>query len=283
MYNLIIQSSKLRSNQINYLANISYAKDIRKTHSNTIRLLNVRYDKNTKKMVKNYAENNFIDIAFIPEDIILSDFKILAMDMDSTLINIECIDEIADIIGVKSKVATITQNAMQGIIKNFSNSLRERVAFLKGTNIDILEYVYKKRLQLNPGSENLISVAKSLGIKIILLSGGFTFFTKLLHKRLDLDSSFGNSLEIFNRILTGHIKGRIIDENAKAYLLKNFAKKCNANFNEIIAIGDGANDIKMFEIAKYSVAYHAKPLVRYRARYAINFIGLNSILNWFDY
>jgi phosphoserine phosphatase len=204
------------------------------------------------------------------------------MDMDSTLINIECIDEIAAFGGVKEQVASITEAAMRGEIKDFSESLTRRVAFLKGLSVDVLQAVYEQKLRLNPGAEQLISTAHQAGIKVLLVSGGFTFFTEKLKARLSLDAAHANVLDHNNGLLTGKVNGNILDAQGKADTLSAFAQTCGAQANQIIAIGDGANDLKMLGLAGYSVAYRAKPVVRAQANYALNIAGLDGVLNWFE-
>lgn len=204
------------------------------------------------------------------------------MDMDSTLINIECIDEIAGVAGVKDKVSEITEAAMRGEIKDFSESLRRRVALLKGVPAEALEQVYAEKLRLNPGAERLIGTAQAAGIKVLLVSGGFTFFTDRLRERLKLDSAHANTLEIDNGVLTGRVLGDILDADAKAVYLREFARQHDATKEQTIAMGDGANDLKMLGAAGFPVAYHAKPLVREQTRYALNVSGLDGVLNWFE-
>ena len=177
------------------------------------------------------GESKGIDAAFLPAGLKLSSCKVLAMDMDSTLINIECIDEIAGVAGVKDKVSEITEAAMRGEIKDFSESLRRRVALLKGVPAEALEQVYAEKLRLNPGAERLIGTAQAAGIKVLLVSGGFTFFTDRLRERLKLDSAHANTLEIDNGVLTGRVLGDILDADAKAVYLREFARQHDATRN----------------------------------------------------
>jgi phosphoserine phosphatase len=204
------------------------------------------------------------------------------MDMDSTLINIECIDEIAAFGGVKEQVASITEAAMRGEIKDFSESLVRRVAFLKGLSAEVLQSVYEQKLRFNPGAEQLVATAKQAGLKVLLVSGGFTFFTEKLKARIGLDAAHANVLGTENGLLTGQVVGRILDAQGKADTLRAFAQDCGATADQIIAIGDGANDLRMLGLAGYSVAYRAKPVVRAQAKFALNVAGLDGVLNWFE-
>lgn len=281
-HHLVIQSPGLSPAHAEHLAAIAQAQGVARITATAARLLDVNHDQDTRTQVSAWAEQNHVDIAFMPGGSTLANCKVLAMDMDSTLINIECIDEIADIVGVKPKVAEITEAAMRGEIKDFSDSLIRRVALLQGAPASALERVYTERLRLNPGAEQLVATAKAAGIKILLVSGGFTFFTQRLHERLELDSAYANTLEIVDGILTGRVEGRILDADAKADYLRKFAQEHGATSEQIIAVGDGANDLKMLGMANYSVAYHAKPIVRQQTRYALNTSGLDGILNWFE-
>jgi phosphoserine phosphatase len=202
------------------------------------------------------------------------------MDMDSTLISIECIDEIADMQGLKPMVSEITEAAMRGEI-DFAESLRRRVALLHGLDEGALLRVYDDRLKLNPGAEIMLAELKKNGIKTLLVSGGFTFFTERLMARLGLDFAYANTLEINDGKLTGQVLGDILDAQAKANWLNLVRKKLNLHAEQVIAIGDGANDLKMMAQAGTSIAYHAKPIVRTQASFAFNFVGLNGLVNLF--
>lgn len=208
----------------------------------------------------------------------LSDFKLIAFDMDSTLISIECIDEIADMQGLKPQVAAITEAAMRGEM-DFAESLHRRVALLKGLDESALRRVYDERLKLNPGAEVMLAELKQHGVKTLLVSGGFMFFTKRLKERLGLDFAHANDLEIVDGRLTGKVSGKIMDAQGKADWLNRVRVELELKPEQVIAMGDGANDLKMMAQAGISIAYHAKPVVRAQASYALNFVGLDGLVN----
>ena len=212
----------------------------------------------------------------------LADFKLIAFDMDSTLINIECIDEIAETVGLKTEVAAITEATMRGEIADFKTSLRRRVALLKGVSLQDMEHVYAERLQLNPGAIELIAACKKAGMKVLLVSGGFTFFADRIAARLGIDYAKSNELEVVNNLLTGGLVnqswGDICDGEEKRKTLLETCTLLGIKPNQSIAVGDGANDLPMMAAAGLSVAYHAKPKVREQAMVAINEGGLDRLL-----
>ncbi len=212
----------------------------------------------------------------------LSDYKLIAFDMDSTLINIECVDEIADAAGRKAEVAAITEAAMRGEITDYKESLRQRVALLKGVSVAHMEQVYAERLQLNPGAAELVAACKAVGMKILLVSGGFTFFTDRIRDRLGIDYTRSNVLEVHDNLLTGRMVdqpwGDICDGAEKRTMLQQTCAQLGITTEQTIAVGDGANDLPMMGIAGLSVAYHAKPAVRAQAKVAINSGGLDRLL-----
>lgn len=218
-----------------------------------------------------------IDATFIEAGLRLSDFSLLAMDMDSTVITIECIDEIADMQGLKPQVAAITEAAMRGEL-DFAASLTQRVALLEGLDAGALQKVYDERLRLSPGAEALAAAARAAGVKTLLVSGGFTFFTDRVRQRLDLDYSHANVLEIANGRLTGKVVGGIVDADEKKCTVERVCAELGVPARRAIVMGDGANDLKMMSVAGLSVAYRAKPVVRAQADAALNFSGLDGIL-----
>ena len=207
-----------------------------------------------------------------------SSFKAIAFDMDSTLINIECIDEIADAVGKKAEVAAITEAAMRGEITDFKDSLRRRVALLKGVPAQSLEEVYEERLRLNPGAQQLIDAAKAAGLQTLLVSGGFTFFADRVKARLGMHEAHANVLAIEGGLLTGEVIGDIVDGEAKKQHLSALCARLGCPTHAAIAVGDGANDLPMMGIAGLSVAYHAKPKVREQAMVSIQEGGLDRLL-----
>jgi len=207
-----------------------------------------------------------------------SSFKAIAFDMDSTLINIECIDEIADAVGKKAEVAAITEAAMRGEITDFKDSLRRRVALLKGVPADSLAQVYEERLRLNPGAQTLMDAAKAAGLQTMLVSGGFTFFAERVKSRLGMHEAHANVLAIEGGLLTGEVIGDIVDGEAKKQHLIALCARLGCPPSAAIAVGDGANDLLMMGAAGLSVAYHAKPKVREQAMVSIQEGGLDRLL-----
>jgi phosphoserine phosphatase len=212
----------------------------------------------------------------------LRDFGLAAFDMDSTLINIECVDEIADAAGRKAEVAAITEAAMRGEIKDYKDSLRQRVALLKGVPESSLHEVYEHRLRLNPGAQTLVQACQQAGLKTLLVSGGFTFFTDRVRDVLGLDETRSNVLEVANGVLTGRmvdqVWGDICDGEEKRRMLIQTCARWGFAPHQAIAMGDGANDLPMMGVAGLSVAYHAKPAVRAQAMVSIEEGGLDRLL-----
>jgi phosphoserine phosphatase len=239
----------------------------------------------TSSSSSNSTSTNFapgLTIQGFPTPLALSQFKLIAFDMDSTLISIECIDEIADAVGRKAEVAAITEAAMRGEITDFKESLRRRLALLKGVTLADMERVYSERLQINPGAAHLIAACQKVGMKVLLVSGGFTFFADRVKERLNIDFARSNQLEVVSGELTGGLVmqswGDICDGAEKRRTLLEVASLLGIEPHECIAMGDGANDLPMMGEAGLSVAYHAKPKVREQAMVAINEGGLDRLL-----
>lgn len=217
------------------------------------------------------------DINVLPADFDPSQVRLLITDMDSTLINIECIDEIADFIGKKPQVAAITEAAMRGEL-NFAQSLTQRVGLLAGLDASALDHVYRERLRPNPGAERMIAGLKARGVRIALVSGGFTFFTERLKERLQLDYARANALEIADGHLTGRILGTIVGAEGKRDFLLELCRTLGISPQQVVAMGDGANDLLMMDAAGLSIAYRAKPKVQAQADAALNHDGLDGVL-----
>lgn len=216
----------------------------------------------------------------------LRDFGLIAFDMDSTLINIECVDEIADAAGRKAEVAAITEAAMRGEISDYKESLRQRVALLKGVPVSALQEVLEQRLQFNPGAQQLVSSCQQAGLRTLLVSGGFTYFTDAVCARLGIEASRSNVLEVADGRLTGRLVdqpwGDICDGQEKRRMLLQTCERLGLSAQQAIAVGDGANDLPMMGVAGLSVAYHAKPKVREQAHVAIETGGLDRLLELFE-
>ena len=275
--NLIIQATHdIPAADLKYLAGLTGAIRIEQTSAHCHRLV----DASAHDGVAAYCWEQQLDYGFVRASQHLSDFGLVVMDMDSTLITIECIDEIADMYQLKPQVSAITEAAMRGEI-DFAESLRRRVALLEGLHEGALQRVYDERLQLNPGAEIMLKKLKEHGIRTLLVSGGFVFFTERLKQRLGLDFAHANTLEIVDGKLTGRVLGHILDAQGKADWLLRTRDELELHAQQVIALGDGANDLKMLMQAGISIAYHAKPIVRTQATYAFNFVGLDGLLHLF--
>ncbi len=227
------------------------------------------------------ADTQHVDVEIVRPGLRLADFGLIAFDMDSTLITIECVDEIADFVGRKAEVAAITEAAMRGEIPDYDESLRRRVALLAGLDASVLQRVYDERLRLSPGARQLIDACRSHGLEVLLVSGGFTFFTERLSQRLAIRHTRANVLEIRDGRLTGHLVGEIVNAGVKRATVERTCAAIGCTPAQAIVVGDGANDLQMMSIAGLSVAYRAKPIVRSETTHAINHGGLDAILNFF--
>ena len=272
MYTAIIQGPKLSPQHAEEIAN--ELQGVLKTDNGfEIALTNAAEKTQLRELGQRYR----CDINVLPNNFARDQVKLIISDMDSTLIAIECIDEIADFIGAKPQVAAITESAMRGEI-DFSESLKRRVGLLEGLPVDALEKVYEQRLRLNPGAEALIATAQANHIHTALVSGGFTFFTNKLQQRLGLDSVLANQLEIENGKLTGRVLGDIVDGDVKLKFLNQLIDDLGITAGQTVALGDGANDLKMLNGSGLGVAYHAKPKVQDQADCCINHNGLDAVL-----
>ncbi|MDO8293061.1 MAG: phosphoserine phosphatase SerB [Gallionella sp.] len=273
--NLVIQANhSIAAIHLIHLAGLAQASQREQIAEHAYRLTEAQAHPD----IARYCFEHQLDYGFVPHGRSLKDFGLLVMDMDSTLITIECIDEIADMQGLKPQVAAITEAAMRGEI-DFAESLRRRVALLEGLDEHALQRVYDERLQLSPGAETLLTKLKEHGIRTLLVSGGFVFFTERLKARLGLDFTHANTLEVADGKLTGRVLGKIFDAQGKADWLVKIREELELGPEQVIAMGDGANDLKMMARAGISIAYHAKPVVREQAAYALNFVGLDGVVN----
>jgi phosphoserine phosphatase len=274
---LVIQGIDVATPDLKALAKLAGASAIEAITPTAFRLR----EATPNSAIAPHCEEALLDYAFVPDARKLADMRLCVMDMDSTLITIECIDEIADMQGLKPQVAAITAAAMRGEL-DFPASLRRRVALLKDLDAGALQRVYDERLRLSPGADVMLAKFRQLGIRTLLLSGGFSFFTERLQQRLGLDYTRSNTLEIKDGQLTGQVVGDIVDANVKREALLQVRDELKIDAARIVALGDGANDLKFMAEAGVSVAYHAKPVVRAQATHALNYVGLDGVLNLFN-
>ena len=275
--NLVAQGPGMSADAAQELAAMVQAGATDRLGEHAYRLKKIKLTPN----IETWCEARKIDHAWIAERRRFADLKLLAMDMDSTLITIECIDELGDLAGKKAEVATITAQAMRGEIE-YPESLRRRVGLLAGLKEAELQRVYQQRLKLTPGADVLLAACKKHGVKLLLVSGGFAFFTERLKERLGFDYTVSNTLEIVHGRLTGKLVGDIVDADAKAAKFVSVLKEIRASKEQSVAIGDGANDLKMMAEAGISIAFHAKPVVRAQASHALNWSGLDGVVNLFE-
>ena len=278
MYKIILQGTDILPSQIEQLLLKQNFSAFTPTSFGATFLVESLPEKTT---ICAWREKLSCDVNVLPEGFDASAVKLIVSDMDSTLINIECVDEIADFAGVKAQVSEVTEAAMRGEL-DFAESLKARVKLLAGLNVDALQKVYDQRLQLNPGAEEMLAGLKARGIKFALVSGGFTFFTDRLKDRLDLDYTLSNTLERNGDTLTGNVSGEIVGGEAKAAFLLQKCQELGISPSQAVAIGDGANDLLMMAEAGLGVAYHAKPKVQEEADCALNHTGLEGLLTLID-
>ena len=275
--NLVLQGPELRKEDAEEAARLAGSARVERVHGHCYRARSAA----SNPALGPWCEARRIDYAFIPEGRRFADLKLLAMDMDSTLITIECIDELGELAGKKAEVAAVTAQAMRGEIA-YPESLRRRVSALAGLSEAALTTIYENRLKLTAGAEALIAACKKHRVQILLVSGGFTFFTERLRARLGLDHTISNVLEVKAGKLTGALVGDIVDADAKAAKFREVSNALGAKREQTVAIGDGANDLKMMAEAGISVAFRAKPVVRAQATCALNWSGLDGVVNLFE-
>ncbi len=274
--NLVIQGVALSPDALGELIALVGANHVVTLGSCAYRLTGVT----ESPSVEPWCAQRQLDYAWVPDERRLSEVRLVAMDMDSTLVTIESIDEMGDMLGIKERIAEVTRQAMRGEI-DYPESLRRRVALLAGLEEAALEHICEERMHLSPGAEALVHRCRDKGIRTLLVSGGFSFFTSWLKDRLGLDEAFSNTLEISGGRLTGKVLGSIVDGKGKAGRLRAEMDSLDLSPGQVVAIGDGANDIPMMALAGVSVAYRAKPVVREHATHALDHAGLDGVLNLF--
>jgi phosphoserine phosphatase len=276
--NLVIQGEEVETPDLKALHGIARGESIERVSDMAFRI--TRTDPSTREAVAAHCAKARLDWGFVAAGAKLADFRLLAMDMDSTLISIECIDEIADFAGRKAEVAAVTAAAMRGEI-DWPESLRRRVAALAGLEESVLQRVYAERLRFNPGAERLIAAARRAGLATLLVSGGFTYFTDRVRDRLGLDHAYSNVLVVRSGKLTGEVSGPLVDAAAKAAHVARLKEELRITSRQVLAIGDGANDLPMLAEAGTSIAYHAKPVVKAATTFALEHSGLDGVLSLF--
>ncbi|WP_343729537.1 phosphoserine phosphatase SerB [Duganella sp.] len=275
--NLVLQGADDCKPRLERIAALTAAANLTWLSDRAVRCEGIAFSPALRQTIEVAAQAAQLDTTYSIGYHKMSEFKLVAMDMDSTLITIECIDEIADMQGLKQQVSEITEAAMRGEL-DFAASLKRRVALLEGLEASALERVYKERLQLSLGAEAMLKAVQAAGLKTLLVSGGFTFFTERLKTRLGLDYTHANQLEIIDGRLTGKVVGGIVDAEEKKRTVERVCAELGISPSQAIVMGDGANDLKMMSISGMSVAFRAKPVVREQANVALNFVGLDGIL-----
>lgn len=276
--NLVLQGPQADQQTLERLARLAKPQRSTALGERCLRAEGVEYSAALRQEIDAAAFEAGVDATFIAAGRTLADFRLVAMDMDSTLITIECIDEIADMQGLKPQVAAITEAAMRGEL-DFSESLTRRVALLEGLDAGALQRVYDERLRISMGGEAMLQAVQAAGLKTLLVSGGFTFFTDRLKPRLGLDHTHANVLEVIDGRLSGRVLGGIVDAEEKKRTVLRVCAELGIDPAQAIVMGDGANDLRMMGVAGLSVAFRAKPVVREQADVALNFSGLDGLLN----
>ncbi len=275
---LVIQGEDVATTDLKALCRLVRGSAIRQGEAGAFRIAGA--DPAEREAVRAHCEAARLDWGFVPAAARLADFGLLAMDMDSTLITAECIDEIADFAGRKAEVAAVTARAMRGEI-DWAGSLHERVAALAGLDASVLERVWRERVCLTPGAERLAAAARAAGVHTLLVSGGFTYFTDRLREKLALDEAHSNELVIADGRLAGRVTGPLVDAAGKAAHVARAREALGLPRSRVLAIGDGANDLAMMAEAGTSIAYRAKPVVREQATYHLGQVGLDGVLGLF--
>jgi phosphoserine phosphatase len=277
-FHLVVQAPEIATGELKALARLAAGSAITRLSGDSFRI--EAADPSTRDAVAAHCGAAGLDWGFVPDGRRLADFGLMAIDMDSTLITIECIDEIADFAGRKAEVAAVTEAAMRGEI-DWPESLRRRVAALAGLPESVLERVDRERLVLTPGAVRLMAAAKRAGVATLLVSGGFRYFTDRLRERLGFDEAHANELVIEDGRLAGRVTGPLVDAAGKAAHVARLRASLGLPREKVLAIGDGANDLAMMAEAGTSIAFHAKPVVRAKASYALTHAGLEGVLALF--
>jgi phosphoserine phosphatase len=284
MKDLVIQGPALSAEALDTFKVVCMPERIR-TAGSVARCVSVADDADTRRAVRGLGDYWKLDAAFVEPSWRLADFRLLALDMDSTLINIESLDEVAALAGKGREVAAITEAAMRGEIADYKESLRRRVAMLAGTDAALLARVADEKLRLNDGAERLLQTARNAGLSTLLVTGGFTYFTARMQARLAFDVTRANEIEIVDGRLTGRVSGpgggEIVDAEGKARAVREQCQALGCTTDRAIVVGDGANDLRMMALAGLAVAYRAKPVVREQATCALDHAPLDGVLSWF--
>jgi phosphoserine phosphatase len=271
---LVVQGPDIQTRTLKELARLTEASGIEGLGGGGFRLRGAR----PHPELAARCQQARIDCAWVPATRQLGALRLAAFDMDSTLITIECIDELADFAGRRAEVSAITEAAMRGEL-DYPASLRRRVALLAGLPVSALESVWRERVRLSPGAETLLARLRRMGVETLLVSGGFTFFTDRLRDRLRIDHTRSNVLGVVDGHLTGEVVGEVVDARAKAAALRSRIEARGLEPSAVLAVGDGANDLDMMALAGVSVAWRAKPKVRERATHALDHAPLDAVLN----
>ena len=281
MMRLVVQHPRLEASTIDrFAAELGRAPD--RASARVATWNGLTPDSRLRARLRILGEHHSVDANLVRMGLRLADFRLIVFDMDSTLITIECIDEIADHAGRRAEVTAITEATMRGEIADFAESLRRRVACLRGVPQEALQQVLDERVRLSPGVESLLAGVKAAGLSTLLVSGGFSYFTDALRARLGLDHARSNRLEVVDGRLSGRLVGPIVDADFKRDEVLRRCAAMGIEPKRAIVVGDGANDLRMMSIAGLSVAWQAKPIVRERADIALTHGGLDSLFDVFE-